>query len=105
MGIYILWHGGSSYSHGEARDVETFPTLDDAKDAMSSRQESGYWQKQDFRYVNRDWECVFTPNVEGDSAWFWFDNPTADGDWVNRDPYPDLVIDRAEDGTLQVDTA
>ena len=87
--IYGLWHGGSSYSYGyPVQDVETFDTRDDALQALRDRRETGDWQQQEFRYVNRDAEFHYCPSVDDDSSMtLWAVDPTHD-----EDPYTDDVV-------------
>jgi hypothetical protein len=84
--VWILWHGGARYSPGYVDDdAEPFPSLAAARDEIQAR------------YFNRDGR---TPCVEGDSAHVWFRDPRGE-----RDPYPDLVMERGPRGGLQTSRA
>ena len=102
MKVYALWHGGVNYAHGYVEtDVESFDTLADAVAAYESRRDSGYWLRQDFRYVNRDADSVLTPCAgEGSSMWLWAADPTDD-----RDPYPWRIVEVGPRGGTRVVSA
>lgn len=104
MQVYALWHGGAGYSPSDMDDLESFASIEAAKDALHSRMRNGYWQRQDFPFVNREPASVFTPCVEGDPAedggssmWIYFYNPTEVGD-----PYPDRIIEFGPRGGVKV---
>ncbi|MEV1109955.1 hypothetical protein AB0I95_15035 [Micromonospora sp. NPDC049751] len=44
MRVFGLWYGGNGYSHGEMpADLESWPTLADAKADLIDRHRSGSW--------------------------------------------------------------
>ena len=92
--VFGMWWGGDSYSTGYVdSDVETFPSLDAAKDALCERYELGDWQAQTFHYVNKAREDVRTPAVSDNSEmWIWQADPTG-----VSDPYPDSIIRLSRD--------
>lgn len=56
-----LWHGGNSYAAPDIEDAEYFETIEEAKNAMRSRESRGYWQPQTFRNVFRPESNDLTP--------------------------------------------
>lgn len=101
MTIYAMWHGGPSYAHGYIdSDVETFPTLAAARDALISRERSGYWFQQDFAFLTRPAESKFTPCVESSSMTIWLADPTR-----NPDPYPDRILSIGPRGGIRMERA
>jgi hypothetical protein len=88
--VFVLWWGGSSYGMWEGtNDLESFPTLDHARDALCERYELGYWQRQDFPYVNKSPDSQLCPSVGEDSEmWLFYSDPTQG----EGDLYPDAVI-------------
>jgi hypothetical protein len=73
MTLYGLWHGGhGSYSEPNRDDLESFPDIEAARQALADRQDHGYWQRQDFAYVTREPESVFTPCVADESHMYLF---------------------------------
>lgn len=64
MTVYALWYGGSSYGESDPdTDLEAFPSLSAAGEALRARYERGYAFRQHFEFVRRDPESVFCPAV------------------------------------------
>lgn len=87
MRVWGLWHGGINYAEPYGMDyLEEFPSIEAARDALVSRAFRGYWQQQEFRYVNREPESTFTPGADTDCRMaIYFSNPTADtGAYADR---------------------
>jgi hypothetical protein len=95
--VFGVWYGGSSYSYPEIpQDVEQFDSLEEAKEALQSRYENGYFWRQEFNYVNKPAASDLYPAVGTDS---YMDIYYVDPSNV-RDPYPDLrliLVDVGED--------
>lgn len=97
MTVYGLWHGGTGYSPGDlAEDLETFTSVDDAKEAMRSRILRGYWQPQTFTYAKGGTVDTLTPLVRGSSMWIYRYDPRE-----VHDPYPDLLLEQDDDDTIK----
>jgi hypothetical protein len=104
--IWALWNGGSGYGPSDlVSDLESFASLEDARQALRSRRDYGYGFRQSFEFVNRDPESVFTPCVEDDSSmWVWFGADVVDG--VTYVPeYPDRVVSFGPRGGVRVEHA
>ncbi|MFL1427534.1 MULTISPECIES: hypothetical protein [unclassified Nocardiopsis] len=83
---YGLWFGGCGYSPSDPlEDIEKFPTLNAARDALRDRFRDGASWRQEFEFVNRDPEKVFTPAVSEDSEILLFATPDGDA-------YPDQRV-------------
>lgn len=65
--VYGRWHGGSSYTHPYPEDTERFASIKAAKEAMRSRRDNGYWQRQDFDFIHKAPDSTFTPTVDESS--------------------------------------
>jgi hypothetical protein len=98
--VWVEWYGGTNYAMSYPWEyLETFPTLEAAKDALVDRYVSGHWLTQDFDYVNREPDSKLTPNVGEDSEmWLWYSDPIESPDESEllfrypREHYPDAVI-------------
>ena len=87
MRVYMLWHGGSSYSPGSYEDIEEFRTLDYAKGEFKGR-----FDGEDSYYPAVDETC---------EAWIWFKaKPKDEGDL-----YPDAIMRIGPHGAVKVDPA
>lgn len=88
--IYVLWHGGPSYSTSsiENGDLESFPSIRAAKCALMERWESGGGSTCLVRYANKPHERSLFPAVTTDSAMdvFMYDPREA------GDPSPDFRL-------------
>jgi len=95
--IYALWHGGSSYAAGDpVANLESFPSLSAARDAMERRFQEGAFYTQNFEFVNREPERVFCPVVGEDSSMLvWMTAEVEDGVTYVGD-YPDGIFERTE---------
>lgn len=101
MTIYALWHGGSSYAHGDVEtDVETFPSIRAAVDALQDRSKLGHGWQMPFYYADGRTARVYTPNADDSSMWLWFADPRG-----NADPYPDRVLSFGPRGGVRVERA
>lgn len=87
-----LWHGGNSYAAPYPDDAEYFETIEDAKNAMRSRERCGYWQTQTFRNVFRPESNDLTPAAH--SEWSGY----IDLYRVNKDATEDDIRTAIEDG-------
>lgn len=70
MRVYGLWHGGhGSYAQPDVRlDVESFPSIQAARDRFADRVQSSGAFPEPFEFVNRDPEEVRIPATD-DSQW------------------------------------
>lgn len=88
--IYVLWHGGPSYSHGsiENKDLESFRSIRDARSALMERYESNGSFLCKFDFVDRDADKVYVPSVTTDSTMDVYMYDPRD----TADPYPDFRL-------------
>ena len=97
MSVYALWYGGPSYAYPYPQeDMEQFDSLDDAREAFESRYRQGDWMKQDFKYIFKVEDSVFTPTVEDSYMHVWDAdglNPGTMGDY----PEPDHIFEQPTD--------
>ena len=93
MKVYMLWHGGSSYSVGGYDDIESFDSLGIARDEFELRTRS---HMTFYPCVSTD-----TPDNGGPSAWiFLYSKPDDNGDL-----YPDRVMEFGPRGGIQISRA
>lgn len=64
---YGLWWGGTSYSAPEERDLEAFASLAEATEALRDRRYCGGSLRQEFRFLHREPQRVFTPVVSDET--------------------------------------
>jgi hypothetical protein len=93
MKIFMLWHGGSSYScfdQFNRADCEEYPTIQAARDEFQARVHNSYYP------------CVSAIPVDagGPSAWLCFSDPYQDGQL-----YPDRVLSFGPRGGLREEPA
>ncbi|PSK89944.1 hypothetical protein CLV63_12448 [Murinocardiopsis flavida] len=86
MSWFGLWHGGSGYSYSDASHMERFRSLADVADALKSRFHGANW-RQEFDYVARDPERVFTPGVDETSYIDLYRSADADLSCIERRAY------------------
>lgn len=83
---YGLWYGGYRYAVSDpVEDIEKFPNLNAARDALRDRFRDGASWRQEFDFVNRAPESVFTPAVSENSEILLFATPDGDA-------YPDRRV-------------
>lgn len=93
MTVYVMWWGGSSYSHGEMdRDLEVFPSVKRAGEALRDRYDSNGSHTVPFVYADGRSERTLVPSVSIDpwgptSMEVYLYDPRA-----VTDPYPDLRL-------------
>lgn len=88
--VWGLWYGGASYSSPYLSEhLEVFDSLEDAKESLVSRYETGYWFRQYFGYVHKEATEDLTPVVTEDSEMMvYLAEPSLD----DPDPYPDIQL-------------
>lgn len=101
MRVWMLWHGGSSYSVGEIGgkhdSLEEFDSLKSAKDAFEAR-----------AAFHPFYPCVSDdePADGGPSAWLFFADPRGDHpEDVVGDAYPDRILNFGPRGGLRCEYA
>lgn len=62
--LYVLWHGGSSYSAGDMKDLEEFRSIRSAKFALIERYESGGGRSCRAQRVGQEAEWTRFPAVD-----------------------------------------
>lgn len=104
--VYAMWNGGNGYGPSDlVTDLEGFGSLADVRAALRSRRDRGYGWRQEFVFVNRDAEYVYTPCVEDDSSiWVWLVADEVDG-VVCVPEYPDRVVSFGPRGGVRVERA
>lgn len=107
--VYGLWHGGPGYSNADPKsDVERFDSVDAARNALSDRYTCGHTWKQDFDFVNRDRESVFTPAVSEEAEIVLYASLPEDENGVDfTDVYPDFIVKLtvAENGDIDTEVS
>lgn len=86
--LYALWHGGSSYSPSDMDSLETFPSLDAARDAFRERYMSGDRWPQDFTYADGRKASTCTPAVDTSASMLLYGYDPRE----TLDPYPDRLM-------------
>lgn len=93
MTVYAMWHGGHSYSHGQLpEDLEVFPSIRAAGEALLARYESNGGIAQSITYADGREVCVFFPTVDTTCSMeiYRVDPRVSYGEWVAaRGPFPD----------------
>lgn len=92
---WLMWHGGSSYAHGEyATDLEQFDSLSELTHSFERRLNDPYYP------------CVSDETQEdgGQSGWVFFYDPN-DPDCGPGDPYPDRIICHGPRGGIRLEYA
>lgn len=84
--VFVLWHGGHSYSPPEMSDLERFDSISDAKSEFETRHVSGRFNR--FAYVHKPATRDNTPAVDETSEMHVFYADPTNSD----DPYPDARI-------------
>lgn len=88
--VWALWHGGANYSPSSihAGELETFPSLADARSALRDRAMRGHWQPQTFTYADGRTVTTLTPCADAGAEMHVY--RTRPG--LDSDAYPDLVL-------------
>lgn len=80
-------------------DLETFPSLRAASEALGDRARFGHWSTQTFTYADGRTEHSLTPCAdEGPEMVVYLRDPRDE-----RDPYPDRVITIGPRGGLRIE--
>lgn len=85
MTVYALWNGGPSYAAGYLpEDLESFPDIEAAKDALEDRARNGHWIAQEFNYINRPGpeRAALCPTVTDSYMDVYFEDPSEETDTI-----------------------
>jgi hypothetical protein len=90
MKVFMLWHGGSSYSPPTCEDTEEFDTIAELKRSFGSRSDDRYYP------------CVYddVPEEGGPEGWVFFHDPR-----TGPDDYPDRLIHFGPRGGVRLEYA
>lgn len=89
MTVYAMWYGGYSYSYGEIpEDLEVFPSIRAAGEALRARYESNGWRTAPVHYADGRQALTLFPAVDTTCSMdiYRYDPRTA------HEPYPDLRL-------------